>query len=200
MAAPGNLNPLFDLVSVSYELINRNTLQPISHSGNYAEVNNSQFIFLKVHPQLTSFDKRAKKVLLTFRQYTNFSYQVYLSESNTAHLISSNQIPLRKYTSNNTICYEADITDFVASHPTREIYFAITSSSNMSFYVNGVNNPSASIVSYSVSTGSYSKDYFSRIKPFSMRNYQTNIDLFSFQIINIIRFKLNQNLLYVILG
>ena len=179
MAAPGNLNPLFDLVSVSYELINRNTLQPISHSGNYAEVNNSQFIFLKVHPQLTSFDKRAKKVLLTFRQYTNFSYQVYLSESNTARLISSNQIPLRKYTSNNTICYEADITDFVASHPTREIYFAITTSSNMSFYVNGVNNPSASIVSYSVSTGSYSKDYFSRIKPFSMRNYQTNIDLFS---------------------
>ena len=179
MAAPGNLNPLFDLVSVSYELINRNTLQPISHSGNYAEVNNSQFIFLKVHPQLTSFDKRAKKVLLTFRQYTNFSYQVYLSESNTAHLISSNQIPLRKYTSNNTICYEADITDFVASHPTREIYFAITTSSNMSFYVNGANNPSASIVSYSVSTGSYSKDYFSRIKSFSMRNYQTNIDLFS---------------------
>lgn len=179
MTAPGDLNPLFDLVSVSYELINRNTLQPISHSGNYAEVNNSQFIFLKVHPQLTSFDKRAKKVLLTFRQYTNFSYQAYLSESNTAHLISSNQIPLRKYTSNNTICYEADITDFVASHPTREIYFAITTSSNMSFYVNGVNNPSASIVSYSVSTGSYSKDYFSRIKPFSMRNYQTNIDLFS---------------------
>ena len=33
MAAPGDLNPLFDLVSVSYELINRNTLQPISHSG-----------------------------------------------------------------------------------------------------------------------------------------------------------------------
>ena len=105
MAAPGNLNPLFDLVSVSYELINRNTLQPISHSGNCVEVNNSQFIFLKVHPQLTSFDKRAKKVLLTFKQYTNLNYQVYLSESNTAHLISSNQIPLRKYTSNNTICY-----------------------------------------------------------------------------------------------
>ena len=179
MAAPGDLNPLFDLVSVSYELIVRNTLQLISHSGNYAEVNNSQFIFLKVHPQLTSFDKRAKKVLLTFRQYTSFSYQVYLSESNTAHLISSNQIPLRKYTSNNTICYEADITDLVASHPTREIYFALTTSSNMSFYVNGVNKPSASIVSYSVSTGSYSKDYFSRIKSFSMRNYQTNIDLFS---------------------
>ena len=179
MAAPGDLNPLFDLVSVSYELINRNTLQPISHSGNYAEVNNSQFIFLKVHPQLTSFDKRAKKVLLTFKQYTNLNYQVYLSESNTAHLISSNQIPLRKYTSNNTICYEADITDLVASHPTREIYFALTTSSNMSFYVSGVNKPSANIVSYSVSTGSYSKDYFSRIKSFSMRNYQVNIDLFS---------------------
>ena len=49
MAAPGGLTPLNDLVSVSYQLINRNTLQAISHTGNYAEVNNSQFIFLKIH-------------------------------------------------------------------------------------------------------------------------------------------------------
>lgn len=179
MAAPGDLNPLFDLVSVSYELINRNTLQVISHTGNYAEVNNSQFIFLKVHCLFTSFDKRTQRVRITFKQYTNFEYQVFFSESNAAHLISSNQIPLREYTSNNIKCYEADITELVASDPTREYYFAITTSSNMSFYVNGSNKPSGSIDTYSADVGSFSPYYSSRIKSFSLRNYELEVDLFS---------------------
>ena len=76
MANPGgNLNPLLDTVSVSYELINFNTLQPVSHSGNYAQVNNNRFISLRVKPMLSSFDKRVNKVLLTFKQYTSLSYE-----------------------------------------------------------------------------------------------------------------------------
>jgi len=82
MAIPGGLTPFEDFVSVSYELINYNTLQPITHSGNYAEVNNSQFIFLKVHSLLTGFDKRVNRILLTFKQYTNLNYQVNLKVSN----------------------------------------------------------------------------------------------------------------------
>lgn len=179
MAAPGGLTPLDDLVSVSYQLINRNTLQVISHTGNYAEVNNSQFIFLKVHCLFTSFDKRTQRVRITFKQYTNFEYQVFFSESNAAHLISSNQIPLRKYTSDSIKCYEADITELVASDPTREYYFAITTSSNMSFYVNGSNKPSGSIDTYSADIGSFSPYYSSRIKSFSLRNYELEVDLFS---------------------
>ena len=138
MAAPGGLTPFEDFVSVSYELINYNTLQPITHSGNYAEVNNSQFIFLKVHSLLTGFDKRVNRIILTFKQYTHLNYQVYLKVSNSAHLLSSTQIPLNKKTSNNIIYYEADITDIVVSSPTEEHYFAITTSSSMSFYVNGI--------------------------------------------------------------
>ncbi len=179
MAIPGGLTPFEDFVSVSYELINYNTLQPITHSGNYVEVNNSQFIFLKVHSLLTGFDKRVNKILLTFKQYTNLNYQVYLNVSNTGHFISNTQIPLRKYTSNNLVCYEADITDIVVSSPTEEHYFAITTSSSMSFFVNGTNKPDASIVSYSVKTGNYSPYFFDRLKSYQLRNYSLNVDLFS---------------------
>ena len=103
MAAPGGLTPLFDIVNVNYELVNRNTLQTITHSGSYAEVNNSQFVFLKVRPELTSFDKRINKILLTFKQYTNLNYQVYLNTAIATHLINNEQIPLRKYTLNGVI-------------------------------------------------------------------------------------------------
>ena len=179
MAIPGGLTPFEDFVSVSYQLISYNTLQPITHSGNYAEVNNSQFIFLKVHSLLTGFDKRINKILLTFIQYTNLNYQVYLNVSNAGHFISNTQIPLRKYTSNNHIYYEADITDIVVSSPTEEHYFAITTSSSMSFFVNGTNKPSASIVSYSVKTGNYSPYFFDRLKTYELRNYSLNVDFFS---------------------
>lgn len=179
MAAPGGLTPFEDFVSVSYELINYNTLQPITHSGNYAEVNNSQFIFLKVHSLLTGFDKRVNKIFLTFKQYTNLNYQVNLKVSNAGHFISSAQIPLRKYTLNNIICYEADITDIVVSSPTEEHYFAITTSSSMSFFVNGTNKPDASIVSYSVKTGNYSPYFFDRLKSYQLRSYSLDVDLFS---------------------
>lgn len=47
MAIPGGLTPFEDFVSVSYQLISYNTLQPITHSGNYAEVNNRQFKIVK---------------------------------------------------------------------------------------------------------------------------------------------------------
>lgn len=179
MAAPGGLTPFEDFVSVSYELINYNTLQPITHSGNYAEVNNSQFIFLKVHSLLTGFDKRVNRIILTFKQYTHLNYQVYLKVSNSAHLLSSTQIPLNKKTSNNIIYYEADITDIVVSSPTEEHYFAITTSSSMSFYVNGNNKPDASIISYSVKTGNYSPYFFDRLKTYQLRNYSLKVDLFS---------------------
>lgn len=179
MAIPGGLTPFEDFVSVSYQLISYNTLQPITHSGNYAEVNNSQFIFLKAHSLLTGFDKRINKILLTLIQYTNLNYQVYLNVSNAGHFISNTQIPLRKYTSNNHIYYEADITDIVVSSPTEEHYFAITTSSSMSFFVNGTNKPDASIVSYSVKTGNNSPYFFNRLKTYELRNYSLNVDLFS---------------------
>lgn len=179
MADPGGLIPREDNVNVSYQLINYNTLQPITHSGNYAEVNNSQFIFLTVTSSLTGFDKRVNRIILTFKQYTHLNYQVYLKVSNSAHLLSSTQIPLNKKTSNNIIYYEADITDIVASSPTEEHYFAITTSSSMSFYVNGNNKPDASIISYSVKTGNYSPYFFDRLKTYELRNYSLNIDLFS---------------------
>lgn len=180
MVIPGdNPFPFLDTVSVSYELINFNTLQPVSHSGNYAQVNNNRFISLRVKPMLSSFDKRVNKILLTFKQYTSLSYEVSLSLSNSAHLISSYTIPLRVYASNGITCYEADITDLISSDPTKEIYLAITAASSMSFYVNGLNCPSASIITYSVNTGLYSPYYDSRLKTFSLRNYRLDVDLFS---------------------
>ena len=179
MADPGGLIPREDYVNVSYQLINYNTLQPITHSGNYAEVNNSQFIFLTVTSSLTGFDKRVNRIILTFKQYTHLNYQVYLKASNSAHLLSSTHIPLNKKTSNNIIYYEADITDIVASSPIEEHYFAITTSSSMSFYVNGNNKPDASIISYSVKTGNYSPYFFDRLKTYQLRNYSLKVDLFS---------------------
>lgn len=180
MAIPGGIiNPIFDSVGVTYELINFNTLQPISHTGNYAQVNSNQFISLRVQPTLSNFDKRINKVLLTFKQYTNLSYEVSLCLSNSGHFISSVTIPLRVYSSSGIKCYEADITDLISSDPTKAIYLAITTSSSMSFYVNGINRPSASIITYSVSTGLYSPFYNSRLKNFSLRNYYLDVDLFS---------------------
>lgn len=179
MANPGGIIPPIDGVSVSYQLIDYYTLQPISHSGNYAQVNNGQFIFLSVIPNLTSFDKRVNKIYLTFRQYTSLNYQVYLSQSNAGHFISATRIPLRKYTLNNIICYEADITEIVAASPATNHYFAITASSGMSFYVNGGNAPDGLILTYSAQTGNYSSYIANRLKSFSLRNYSLNVDLFS---------------------
>ena len=171
--------PSIDNVIVNYQLINYHTLQPISHSGSYASINNNQFVFLKVKSNLTNFDKRINKVFLTFKQYTSFNYQVYLNESNAAHFISSTQVPLRKYLSNNIICYEADITDFVSRHPNEEIYFAITASSSLSIYVSGLNKPTGFITTYSTKAGDYSPYHLNRVKTYTLRNYCLDIDLFT---------------------
>ena len=66
--------PSIDNVVVNYQLINYHTLQPISHSGSYASINNNQFVFLKVKSNLTNFDKRINKVFLTFRILKKVGY------------------------------------------------------------------------------------------------------------------------------
>ena len=181
MSIPGgNITPiLVDGVSISYELVNFNTLQTISHTGNYAQVNNNQFIFLKVRPHFAGFDKRVNRLLFVFKQYTSLSYDVYFSVCRANHFITSYNLPLRKFVSNNIINYEADITDLVSSDPTREYYFAITTASTMSFYVKGLNGPSASMITYSADIGSFSSTFFDRLKSFSLRNYHLDVDLLS---------------------
>lgn len=177
MVAPETL--LLDRVVVGYQLIDRNTLRPVAHSGDYAETKADRFILLSARPRLQSFDRRVSKVLLTFEQSTSLDCDVNLFLSNAARLISSTRIPLRKYRSGSGIAYEADITAFVASHLTETAYFAIVTSSRVSFYVAGLHGPSGSVAAYSGEIGTYSRHYPDRLKSYRLGNYRLDVDLFA---------------------
>ena len=64
MATPGGLTPLDDLVSVSYQLINRNTLQIISHTGNSS-------ITKYVRGTIKSVSKKTLAKILSYTLYSS---------------------------------------------------------------------------------------------------------------------------------
>ena len=65
MAIGDSVLPPLDGISISCKYINRNTLQEVSYSGNYLEINSTRFIIFEVNISLSDFDKRANSVLLT---------------------------------------------------------------------------------------------------------------------------------------